>query len=491
MMQNVRPSMTRPALHVLTRRYAASLRRYLADREEAGLEKAYGLGRLAIAQGLGSLDLARIHHDALCRLMADVRTNGRRRIIWGAARNFFLESLSPYEATHRGFSETNVKLQQAVAALAGRNAELGKINRTLKAEIGERRRVEQALRESERRFSLLIETANDVIFSLAADGRIVTVNRAFEKITGWPRTAWVGRPFAPLIHPDEMELAVERFLGVLKGKRPETWQYRVRKADGQYVVGEFTLSREVKAGKPVGVFGIGRDITERKRVEEALQNLSRHVLQAQEDERGRISRELHDQVGQSLTAISMALAAWRNNGAAEPENRPATVAGIQRLLEETTEAVHRFARELRPAMLDDLGLLPALRSHAKNFSARTGLRVLLRTDSVADKLNDEQKVAIFRVVQESLTNVAKHARASRVKISLRHAGEGVCMEVADNGKSFHPGPENSEKQKQRLGLLGMQERVRLVNGQFAIKPYPGRGTTVCVTIPFTPAAAGP
>ncbi len=117
------------------------------------------------------------------------------------------------------------------------------------------------------------------------------------------------------------------------------------------------------------------DITERKRAEEALKNLSRKILRAQEEERRRISRELHDEVGQSLTAISVTLAALGNNGASKSEHIRRTVAGTQRLLESTMETVHRFARELRPAMLDELGLLPALRSHAKSFSARTSLGV--------------------------------------------------------------------------------------------------------------------
>jgi signal transduction histidine kinase len=150
------------------------------------------------------------------------------------------------------------------------------------------------------------------------------------------------------------------------------------------------------------------------------------------------------------------------------------------------ETVHRFARELRPAMLDELGLLPALRSHVKSFSERTGLPVRLLADPAVERLNGEQKIAVFRIAQESLTNVAKHARASRVRVSLRRVGDGVCLEIADNGKSFRADSRNIAKQKQRLGLLGMQERVRLVNGLFSIRPKPGRGTTVRVVIPFQP-----
>jgi signal transduction histidine kinase len=160
------------------------------------------------------------------------------------------------------------------------------------------------------------------------------------------------------------------------------------------------------------------------------------------------------------------------------------LAETQRLLEKTMESIHHFARELRPAMLDELGLIPALRSHLKNFADRTGLRLRLRANPLVEKLNGEQKTVLFRIAQESLTNVAKHARASRVDISIRKSGENMILEIADNGKSFTDTATDLTKRKQRLGLLGMQERVRLVSGRFVIKPQPGKGTTVRVTIPF-------
>jgi len=459
----------------LGRLYTAMLQRYhLAGEREAVLEEAYEMGRAAIAAGFGVLDMARVHLEAREKMLRSDPGGKNRARITKLAGAFFLQTLSPFEATHRGFRETNAQLQQR--------------NRELEAQIAERRRAENALRESERRYSTLVKTAHDVIFSLALDGRITAVNPAFEKITGWRCADWLGKPFAQLIHPDEVAVSVTRFYTILRGKPPEVWQYRVRKADGQYAVGEFTLAREVRGGKPVGVFGIGRDITERKRAEEALKNLSSKILTAQEEERRRISRELHDEVGQSLTAISVTLAALKNNGASTSPSALEKITGTQRLLEGTMDAVHRFARELRPAMLDELGLLPALRSHVNNFSERAGLRVRLRADPAAERLNNDQKTAVFRIVQESLTNVAKHARATQARVSLHSEGGGICVEIADNGKSFRADPEAAARQKQRLGLLGMQERVRLVNGQFSIKPRPGRGTTVRVIVPFTPSA---
>jgi PAS domain S-box-containing protein len=508
----------RRKLQRLARRYAATLRRYfgagerspremrhkqreaagrgISSRGEALLEEAYELGRAANAAGFGVLDMARVHLEAREKLVrADPGGKHRARIsrLVGA---FFLQTLSPFEATHRGFRETNAALLQR--------------NRELAAEIREHRQAKKALRESEQRFGTLIETAHDVIYSLLPDGRIDLLNRAFEVITGWPRDAWRGKPFAGLLHPDDVPEAVAYFQSVLRGGPPERREYRVRKANGEYAVGEFTKVREMRDGRCVGVFGIGRDTTERRQSEEALRqseehyrqlyheaqimqeklrDLSNQVLQVQEEERKRISRELHDQVGQSLTAISVTLAALQNNGAAKAGHFLRTVAGAQRLLAGTMDTVHRFARELRPAMLDELGLLPALRSHVKIFSERTGLRVRLLADPVAEQLDGDRKTAVFRVAQESLTNVAKHARASRVNISLRRDRQGICLEIADNGRSFRADPETAARQKQRLGLLGMQERVRLVNGQFSIEPLAGRGTTVRVTIPFQATAA--
>jgi PAS domain S-box-containing protein len=506
-------------------------------------------------------------------------------------------------------------------------------------DITERKEVEQELRESQERYSMLVETARDVIFYLTPDGRIAALNHAFEVITGWPRAAWLGKPFMPLLHPDDVQLAVERFRDVLEGRPSELWEYRVRKADGQYVVGELTLSRELRDGRATGVFGIGRDITERRRAEaalreseerfrmmvaavkdyvicmldpgghvaswnqgaeritqyradevlgqhcsafytpediaggkprralqlarqrgrceeegwrvrkdgtrfwaratlasirdeagglrgfvkvacdvterrraeealrqseehhrrlyeaaqvmqEKLRNLSNQILRVQEEERKRLSRELHDEVGQTLTAIHMNLDTLKRNGLGASRAGRRKIADSQNLLQHTMETVHRFARELRPAMLDELGLLPALRSYLRNFSERTKLRVDFRASPGAEALDGDRKTVLYRIAQESLTNVVKHAQATRVDFTIRKRRESVCVEIKDNGKSFCPDPANGNHGRKRLGLLGMEERVRLVNGTFAIQPQPGKGTTVRVEIPFKPDKEG-
>jgi signal transduction histidine kinase len=227
-----------------------------------------------------------------------------------------------------------------------------------------------------------------------------------------------------------------------------------------------------------------RLFNEARAMQQSLRNLSNKILRTQEEERKRISRELHDEVGQSLTAISVTLATLKGNHLVNSNDSGQKLAETQSLLQETMETVHRFARDLRPAMLDELGLLPALRSYLKGFAGRTGLRVDFRGEPIAEKLENDQKIVVFRIAQECLTNVSKHAQASQVEMEIRRLKDGISMEVADNGRSFTADPMNFAKSKGRLGLLGMQERVRLVNGQFMIKPQPGKGTTVRVVIPF-------
>jgi signal transduction histidine kinase len=332
----------------LARQYAATLRRYLVRQEEVFLQQAYELGRKAIANGLGVLDMARIHQQALAPCLSRVRSGKKITGALRAAEIFFSETLSPFEATHRGFRGANLELRQVNQALQRRNGQLA------------------------------------------------------------------------------------------------------------------ALSRD-------------------------LRNLSRQVLHVQEEERKHVSRELHDEVGQALTVLNTSLGMLHRNGTVDSALLKRKIADTQMLLAQTMETVHRFARKLRPAMLDELGLLPALRSYLKNFAERTGLHVRFTASPEAENLNDDQKTVVYRVAQESLTNVAKHAHASHVTVSLRKSRHGLQIQISDNGKAFEVNRQFSSKGRKRLGLLGMRERVRLVNGRFAVKSGPGKGTTVRVEIPFKAA----
>jgi signal transduction histidine kinase len=222
-----------------------------------------------------------------------------------------------------------------------------------------------------------------------------------------------------------------------------------------------------------------------QRLQDQLRRLSRQILLAQEEERREISRELHDVIAQTLTGITVRLAALKKEAAINTKGLESNIASTQRLVEQSVDVVHQFARELRPAVLDDLGLIPALHAFMKNFTTRTGVRTHLTAFAEVERLDTARRTALFRIAQEALTNVARHAKASRVEVGIRKLHSTARMEIKDDGRSFQVERKLGAKGSKRLGLLGMKERVEMVGGTFCIESAPGQGTTVRVEIPFT------
>jgi PAS domain S-box-containing protein len=218
-----------------------------------------------------------------------------------------------------------------------------------------------------------------------------------------------------------------------------------------------------------------------------LQHLSCQVLQTQEEERKRISRELHDIVAQNLTGINVQLAALAKQSALNPKEFNRNMAHTQRLVEKSVDVVHQFARELRPAVLDDLGLIPALYTFMKDFAARTGVRTHLTAFAGVEKLDIVRRTVLFRVAQEALTNVARHAQASRAAVSIYKLPDSIGMEIKDDGKAFQVQRMMQAKTSKRLGLIGMRERLEMVGGAIDLQSAPGVGTTIQVQIPFDDA----
>jgi len=221
-------------------------------------------------------------------------------------------------------------------------------------------------------------------------------------------------------------------------------------------------------------------------MQEHLRHLSRRVLSAQEEERKVISRELHDEIGQILTGVTVRLATLKRDAAVSTRGLEKRLAGTQRLLEKTMRIVHGFARELRPPILDDLGLIPALRAFARQFTKRTRIPIRFSAFPGVERLNDDKRTVLYRVGQESLTNVAKHAKATRASVALRRVGGEVRLEIHDDGKSFRVQRVLSAGKVTRLGILGMRERVEMVGGVFSVHSKPGRGTTVRAQVPMKP-----
>jgi signal transduction histidine kinase len=210
-----------------------------------------------------------------------------------------------------------------------------------------------------------------------------------------------------------------------------------------------------------------------------LKALSAQLVNAQESERRALSRELHDEVGQALSAVLMEL----HNFSAEPATQADPqardhVETIKTLVENSVRVIRNMSLLLRPSMLDDLGVVPALRWYAREVSKRTSMDVSVATELVAEELSDEDKTCIYRVVQEALTNCSRHAGATKVRIRVQQETSRLVFSIQDDGKGF------DVKQTKGLGLLGIEERVAKLGGKCQIQSAPGSGTTVAVELPF-------
>jgi PAS domain S-box-containing protein len=214
-----------------------------------------------------------------------------------------------------------------------------------------------------------------------------------------------------------------------------------------------------------------------------LRQLSHQILQAQEEERMRISRDLHDEIAQTLVGITVHLATLTREAGDSPGGLQESIARTQKMVEKSVEKVHQFALKLRPALLDDLGLIPALHSFMKSFAKRTGVRAHLTAFAAVERLDTAKRTVLFRVAQEALTNVARHAQASQVDVIIQKLPDGIGMNIIDDGKSFRVDRALSGKGSKHLGLLGMKERLEMIGGSFAVESAPGHGTTITAKIP--------
>jgi len=212
-----------------------------------------------------------------------------------------------------------------------------------------------------------------------------------------------------------------------------------------------------------------RLLDQSRRMQEQMRLLSRRLLSVQEDERKRISRELHDVVAQMLTGINVQLATLKTEATADAQGLGRRISRTQRLVEKSVENVHRFAGELRPAVLDDLGLIPALHSHLKTFRKETGLRASLTAFAGVESLSGGKRTALYRVAQEALTNVARHARATRVEVSIHELPRAIRMQIKDDGTAFDVDGMWHAGESRHLGMLGMRERTEIVGGTFTVE----------------------
>jgi PAS domain S-box-containing protein len=345
------------------------------------------------------------------------------------------------------------------------------------------------LGRAEDRFRVLVEKSSDATSLIDPAGKILYASPSAVRVLGYTPRELVGRDSFELIHPEDAPLARARLEELLAHpERDNGVECRALHKDGSWRW--LACSGNNRLDEP-GVQALVinyRDIGARKQAEaellasrQRLQALSRQLLAAQETERRRLARELHDEIGQVLTVVSINLQALR--GACGPE--------AAARLDESTDIVGRAIRQvrdlslnLRPAMLDDFGLVTALRWYVERQRQRGGFEVALAARTSGGRLPADVEAACFRVAQEALTNVARHAAARHVRIDLDQREDGVELIVADDGTGFDlAAVRRRAVEGLSLGLLGMQERVELLGGEFVIDTAPGRGTTVRARLP--------
>lgn len=355
-------------------------------------------------------------------------------------------------------------------------------------DITERRRAEQALKQSERDYRELFEHAHDAILIFTPEDEIVLdVNQHACEIYGFSRSEFIGMSLETISKdPHRGRLRVKETLGKGNYLNFETVQY---KKDGTEMFLEINAAVvDYKCQR--AILSVNRDISERKRVEEERAQLLRRLVTAQEAEQRRLSRELHDQMGQSVAALLLGLKSLDDSSQFQSpaRDRLHQLQGLTNLL---ARDVHQLASSLRPPALDDLGLHTALSNYVEEWSERSKIPADFHSNGlIKERLPAAVETTVYRIVQESLTNVLKHAHASNVSIIVEHRGNRVLAIVEDDGRGFDAeAMMNRPMSERHLGLLGMKERVALVDGRLNIESTLGVGTTVLVHIPLSPRLA--
>jgi len=352
-----------------------------------------------------------------------------------------------------------------------------------------------ALRESEERLTLAFAGAQEGVWDWNLETGAVVYSPRWKEMLGYADdeiephvSAW-----ERLLHPDDLTRAQQVNEGVARGDRPYEGEFRLRHKAGHYV---YVLSRgypvrREPGGPVVRIVGTHFDLTERKRAdaERARTELLARLVFAQEDERRRIAREMHDQFGEQLTALALGIGALKQACTDQPALR-AQVDAIDVVAKQLDRDVDQLVWQLRPTALDDLGLRAALANYIQDWSQRVNIEARLHTSGLMDeRLPSEVESALYRIAQEALNNVAKHARAKHAEIILERRTDHVILIVEDDGVGFETGDPASTAGREGFGLMGMQERAALIGATLEIESGSGQGTTILVrmTTPATPA----
>jgi len=350
-------------------------------------------------------------------------------------------------------------------------------------DITEMKNNEQNIRESESKYRTMFEQGVDSIFIGTFQGNILLINPAGCQISQYTEEELLKMRFHDLVDTAELETRPFQLVDLAAGKTVIS-ERKMKRKDGQII--EVELSSRTIA--PNRILCFVRDITERKKAQhelvasrEYLRHLTNYIESLREAERLHISREMHEDLGQRLAVLKMDISrlSKKTAGAENPIQ-----GGVHELLgsiDAMIEKVRKISFELRPGMLDDMGLMATLEWYCHDFTKRTGITASFQSEMPDERLSQELTISLFRIFQESLVNIARHAEAKNVDVSIRREVQQLVLTIRDNGKGFDL---PASRQNKTLGIRIMTERAFKLNGTYNINSYPGRGTTVEVSVPF-------
>ncbi|TDH28551.1 PAS domain S-box protein [Segetibacter sp. 3557_3] len=363
---------------------------------------------------------------------------------------------------------------------------------SLVQDITERRKAEEALKVNEHQLSLIYNSGTDILFLLQVDGeryRFISVNEAFKKATGLPAERILNKFVEEVIPSPSSELVMEKYREAIQTGQAVSWE-----EETEYPAGVKTGLVNVtpvydERGHCIRLVGSVHDITpgkiaqaELREKNEQLRQLSAHLQEIREEERANIAREIHDELGERLTGIRLDISWLQNHLPSSANEVQKKFPDLLQMVDDTIKTVRKISSDLRPSILDDFGLVDALEWQAMEFQKRTGIVCGVKSFLKRNINNKKIDITLFRIFQESLTNVLRHSHAKSVCAQLLEQDNHLEFTITDNGVGMDL---ETIREKKTLGLIGMKERVFMVNGDYNISSEPGKGTTITVLVPVS------
>jgi len=360
-------------------------------------------------------------------------------------------------------------------------ASFGDSNLVSFVDLTERRQAEIKLRESEERFRLVANTAPVMIWMSGTDRLCNYFNKPWLDFSGRSLEAELGNGWAEGVHPDDLGRCLQTYTEAFDRRESFEMQYRLRRHDGEY---RWVLDKGVPRFNPdhtfAGYIGSCIDITERKLAEEGLATIGRRLIEAHEEERAWIGRELHDDINQRLALLAVELDQWRQQGPSTPDLNE-HIRHAQERISQIAKDVQGLSHRLHSSKLEYLGLATAANSFCRELSEQAKIEVQFRHTGLPRNLPKEVSLCLFRVLQEALQNAVKHSGVRSFAVDLEGSVDLINLTVADFGSGFE---EQEAFTRQGLGLISMRERLHLVRGELSVNSKPGAGTTIRARVPL-------